>query len=88
MTNITTLRPGEHFMFKGFEWICLDPNHPDGGVMAIMATPWAKDIQFCPSDKFADEIGNWNDYRTSKVRGFYLIWRTLFLAENVYWHIP
>lgn len=32
MTNITTLRPGEHFMFKTFEWVCLDPNHPDGGV--------------------------------------------------------
>lgn len=55
MTNITTLRPGEHFMFKGFEWVCLDPNHPDGGVLAIMAKPWAKDVKFCPSDKFADE---------------------------------
>lgn len=22
MTNITTMRPGEHFMFKGFEWVC------------------------------------------------------------------
>lgn len=69
MTNITTLRPGEHFMFKGFEWVCLDPNHPDGGVMAIMATPWGKDVKFCPSDKFADEKGNWNNYRTSNVRG-------------------
>lgn len=38
MTNITTMRPGEHFMFKGFEWVCLDPNHPDGGILAIMAT--------------------------------------------------
>lgn len=69
MTNITTLRPGEHFMFKDFEWICLDPNHPDGGLLAIMAKPWAKDVVFCPSDKFADEIGNRNDYRTSNVRG-------------------
>lgn len=69
MTRITTLRPGEHFMFKGFEWICLDPNHPDGGVLAIMATPWEKDVKFCPSDKFADEKGNWNNYRTSNVRG-------------------
>ena len=42
MTNITTLRPGEHFIFKGFEWVCLDPHHPDGGVLAIMAKPWAK----------------------------------------------
>lgn len=48
MTNITTLRPGEHFMFKGFEWVCLDPHHPDGGVLAIMAEPWAKDVKFSP----------------------------------------
>lgn len=68
MTNITTLRLGEHFMFKNFELVCLDPNHPDGGVLAIMAKPWAKDVQFCPSDKFADEKGNWNNYRTSNVR--------------------
>nr|DAL19021.1 MAG TPA_asm: hypothetical protein [Caudoviricetes sp.] len=68
MTNITTLRPGEHFMFKNFEWVCLDPNHPDGGVLAIMAKQWAKDVTFCPSDKFADEKGNWNNYRTSLVR--------------------
>lgn len=69
MTNITTLRPGERFMFKGYEWICLEPNHPDGGVLAIMAKPWAKDVKFCPSDKFTDEKGNWNNYRTSNVRG-------------------
>lgn len=69
MTNITTLHHGEHFMFKNFEWVCLDPNHPDGGVLAIMAKPWAKDVRFCPSDKFADEKGNWNNYRTSNVRG-------------------
>lgn len=68
MTNITTLRPGEHFMFKGFEWVCLDPNYLDCGVLAIMAEPWAKDVKFCPSDKFADEKGNWNNYRTSNVR--------------------
>lgn len=68
MTNITTLRPGEHFMFKGFEWVCLDPHHPDGGVLAIMAEPWAKGVKFSPNDKFADEKGNWNNYRTSNVR--------------------
>lgn len=68
MTNITTLRPGEHFMFKNFEWVCLDPNHPDGGLLAIMSEPWAKDVKFCPSDKFADAMGNWNNYRTSNVR--------------------
>ena len=69
MTNITTLRPGEHFMFKGSEWVCLDPDHPDGGVLAIMAKLWAKDVKFYPSDKFADWKGNWNNYRTSNVRG-------------------
>lgn len=69
MTDITTLRPGEHFMFKSFEWVCLDPNHPDGGVLAIMAKPWAKDVKFCPSGKFADKMGNLNNYRTSNVRG-------------------
>ena len=69
MTNITTLHPGEHFMFKNFEWVCLDPNHPDGGVLAIMAKPLAKYVKFCPSDKFSDENGNWNNYRTSNVRG-------------------
>ena len=69
MTNISTLRPGEHFMFKGFEWVCLDPSHPDGGVMVVMAKPWAENVKFCPSDKFADEKGNWNNYRTSNVRG-------------------
>lgn len=68
MTNITTLRPGEHFMFKNFEWVCLDPNHPDGGLLAIMAEPWGKDVKFCQSDKFADEKGNWNNYRTSLIR--------------------
>lgn len=69
MTNITTLRPGEHFMFKDFEWICLDPNHPDGGVLAIMAKQWAKEVKFCPDEQYADEKGNWNNYRTSNVRG-------------------
>jgi len=68
MTNITTLRPGEHFMFKNFEWVCLDSNHPDGGVLAIMATPWAKDVKFCPGKENTDENGNWNNYRTSNVR--------------------
>ena len=68
MINITTMRPGEHFMFKKFEWVCLDPNYLDCGVLAIMAEPWAKDVKFYPSDKFADEKGNWNNYRTSNVR--------------------
>ena len=68
MTNITTLRPGEHFMFKNFEWVCLDPNHPDGGVLAIMAKPWKENAKFCPDKWCTDEKGNWNNYRTSAVR--------------------
>lgn len=68
MTNITTLRSGEHFMFKNFEWVCLDPNHHDGGVLAIMAKPWKDNIKFCPGEENADEKGNWNNYRTSNVR--------------------
>lgn len=57
MTNITTLRPGEHFMFKNFEWVCLDPNHPDGGVLAIMATPWTKLVRE-KSKEYYQEDGN------------------------------
>lgn len=68
MTDITTLRPGEHFMFKSFEWVCLDPNHPDGGVLAIMAEPWAKNIKFYKYERHADEKGNLNNYRTSLIR--------------------
>lgn len=82
MTNITTMLPGEHFMFKGFEWVCLDPNHPDGGVLAIMAKPWAKEVKFCPSDKFADEKGNWNNYRTSNVRGILSNMANAFFEKN------
>lgn len=40
MTNITTLHPGQHFMFKGFEWVCLDPNHPDGADNVIALIFW------------------------------------------------
>lgn len=68
MTNITTLRPGEHFMFKGFEWVCLDPHHPDGGVLAIMAKPWRNNLSFCSDERYADEKGNWNNYLTSSLR--------------------
>lgn len=88
MTNITILRPGEHFMFKDFEWVCLDPNHPNGGVLAIMAKPWAKYVKFCPSDKFADEKGNWNNYRTSNVRGILSDMANSVFDGKVCCHIP
>lgn len=68
MTNITSLRPGEHFMFKNFEWVCLDPNHPDGGVLAIMAKPWKEDVRFCPDRRYTDGKCNWNNYFSSYIR--------------------
>lgn len=68
MTNITTLQPGEHFMFKNFEWVCLDPHTKEGGVLAIMAKPWKENMVFCPDKRYADEKGNWNNYRTSLIR--------------------
>lgn len=54
MTNITTLRPGEHFMFKNFEWVCLDPNHPDGGVLACILNP--KSLNLRKSVAYVEEI--------------------------------
>lgn len=88
MTNITTMRPVEHFMFKGFEWVCLDPNHPDGGVLAIMAKAWAENVRFSLSDKFADEKGNWNNYRTSNVRRILSNLANAAFEKKVCCHIP
>lgn len=66
--KITALHPGERFSFKGFDWICLEPNSKEGGVFAIMAEPWKKGMKFCPDKDCADEKDNWNNYRTSNVR--------------------
>ena len=39
--RINVLSAGERFSFKGFDWICLDPNAENGdGVLAIMADVW------------------------------------------------
>lgn len=86
MTNITTLQPGEHFMFKNFEWVCLDQNHPDGGVLAIMAKPWAKDVKFCQDERYADEKGNWNNYRTSLLHKEVLGLVKIIGADNLILH--
>lgn len=66
--KITALHPGERFTFKGFDWVCLDPNTKEGGVLAITAEPWKEDMKFCPDKRYADEKGNWNNYRTSLIR--------------------
>lgn len=86
MTNITTLRPGEHFMFKGFEWVCLDPNHSDGGVLAIMEKPWKEDAKFCPNEQYADGNGNWNNYRTSAIRKQVLCLAKVIGIDNLIFH--
>lgn len=86
MTNITTMRPGEHFMFKNFEWVCLDPNHPDGGVLAIMAKPWKEDAKFCPNEQYADGNGNWNNYRTSAIRKQVLCLAKVIGTDNLLLH--
>lgn len=66
--DITSLQPGEHFNFKGYEWVCLDPEHKDNGVLAIMAKPWGDEIMFYPNKNYADDKGNWNNYKTSNIR--------------------
>lgn len=86
MTNITTLRPGEHFMFKNFEWGCLDPNHSDGGVLAIMAKPWANNMKFYSGKENEDERGNWNNYRTSLIREVLNDTLAGELADNLLMH--
>lgn len=43
--RINVLSAGERFSFKGFDWICLDPNADEGnGVLAIMAEPWNGEV--------------------------------------------
>lgn len=86
MTNITTMRPGEHFMFKNFEWVCLDPNHPDGGVLAIMAKPWIENAKFCPNEQYVDGNGNWNNYRTSAIRKQVLCLAKIIGTDNLIPH--
>ena len=60
--RINVLSAGERFSFKGFDWICLDPNVEDGdGVLAIMAETWnGKEYQ-------VDKDG-YNNYAKSSLR--------------------
>lgn len=58
--KINELMPGQHFNFKGFDWIVLD-NNVDGGVLAIMASAWNRE-EYC-----FDEDGN-NNYAKSSLR--------------------
>ena len=58
--NISILSPGEHFGFKGFEWIVLD-NNVDGGVLAIMTSTW-NNREYCFDDDGC------NNYAKSSLR--------------------
>lgn len=60
MEEISVLRPGERFSFKGFDWITLDHTE-DGGVLAIMEGCW-RNIPFDNKEDYA------NNYAKSMLR--------------------
>ena len=54
--DLEKLKPGDHFMLKDIEWVCLDPDYTeyDGqkGIFAIMAKLNGKSIRFCDDEVF------------------------------------
>lgn len=60
--SIQNLHAGDHFNFKGLEWVVLDPDK-EGGVLAITAE------QFYRSEAFSDKcFAGCNDWRKSTLR--------------------
>lgn len=59
--NIGVLSAGERFGFKGFEWIVLDNNNVDGGVLAIMASAWN-------NEEYSFDDDGCNNYAKSSLR--------------------
>ena len=60
--SIQNLHAGDHFNFKGLEWVVLDPDI-EGGVLAITAE------QFYRSEAFSDKcFAGCNDWRKSTIR--------------------
>ncbi len=57
MEKLTALNIGEHFTYKGLEWICLD--YIDGNVLAMVAKVW-KEIPF--------DTDRYNNYEKSSLR--------------------
>ena len=57
MENLTVLRIGEKFTFKGFEWICLDKD--EDGIFAMVTNFW----QTLPFD-----VDNHNNWEKSSLR--------------------
>lgn len=60
--SIQNLHAGDHFNFKGLEWVVLDPDK-EGGVLAITADIWKRDVSF--SQECFEGCNNW---RTSTIR--------------------
>lgn len=60
--SIQNLHAGDHFNFKGLEWVVLDPDK-EGGVLAITADIWKRDVPF--SQEYFEGCNNW---RTSTIR--------------------
>ena len=58
--EIKNLIQGEHFGFKGFDWIVLD-NNVDGGVLAIMASAWN-------NEEYSFDDDGCNNYTKSSLR--------------------
>lgn len=60
--SIQNLHAGDHFNFKGLEWVVLDPDK-EGGVLAITADIWKRDVPF--SQEYFEGCNNW---RASTIR--------------------
>jgi hypothetical protein len=54
--SIQNLHAGDHFNFKGLEWVVLDPNK-EGGVLAITADIWKRNVPF--NQRCFDGCNNW-----------------------------
>ena len=66
-----TMKPGDHFIFKGIEWVCLDPDYLEGdekGVFAIAAQLDPEEVPFAKEDSDHDI----QDYTYSEVRKYLL----------------
>jgi len=58
--RINVLSAGERFSYKGYDFICLDPDC-EGGVLAIMAEAWT-------GEEMKFDAGNCNNYAVSSLR--------------------
>lgn len=55
--SIQNLHAGDHFNFKGLEWVVLDPDTDEGGVLAITADIWKRNVPF--NQRCFDGCNNW-----------------------------